>query len=102
MINEILNDKYAYIYEGTLKEGKRWTLKMWIAKNYKEDVYLVINKIDLLDDKSKLPDIIISYMQQFDFKEVFPISAKTGDGVLELVNTIKALLPLGPKYYPEY
>jgi len=70
-------------------------------KNYKEDVYLVINKIDLLDDKTKLPDIIISYMQQYDFKEVFPISAKTGDGVLELVNTIKGLLPLGPKYYPE-
>ena len=40
-------------------------------------------------------------MQQYDFKEVFPISAKTGDGVLELVNTIKGLLPLGPKYYPE-
>ena len=30
---------YGYIiYEGTIKEGKRWTLKMWIAKNYKEDV----------------------------------------------------------------
>lgn len=70
-------------------------------KNYKEPVYLVINKIDQLESKTKIPDIIISYMQQYEFKEVFPISAKTGEGVNELVDTLEGLLNEGPKYYPD-
>lgn len=70
-------------------------------KSYKENIYLVINKIDLLENKSKLADIIISYNQQYEFKEVFPISAKTGEGISELTNFIKTQLPFGPKYYPE-
>ncbi len=70
-------------------------------KNYKEPVYLVINKIDLLEDKKQLPDIIISYAKEFEFKEIFPISAKTGEGIEELISTLKTLLPVGPKYYPE-
>lgn len=70
-------------------------------KNYKEPVYLVINKIDALESKTQIPDIIISYMQQFEFKEVFPISAKTGEGVNELVDTLESLLSEGPKYYPD-
>ncbi len=70
-------------------------------KNYKEPVYLVINKIDQLESKTQIPDIIISYMQQYEFKEVFPISAKTGEGVNELVDTLEGLLSEGPKYYPD-
>lgn len=70
-------------------------------KNYKEPVYLVINKIDQLESKTEIPDIIISYMQQYEFKEVFPISAKTGEGVNELVDTLEGLLNEGPKYYPD-
>jgi len=70
-------------------------------KNYKEPVYLVINKIDTLEDKTQIPDIIISYMQQYNFDEVFPISAKTGEGINELVEAVKKTLPIGPKYYPD-
>jgi GTP-binding protein Era len=42
---------------------------------------LVINKTDLLSDKSELFSIIEKYMSYFPFSEVIPLSAKTGDGI---------------------
>ena len=71
-------------------------------KHYKEPVYLLINKVDLLEDPQKeLPDIIISYSKEMEFEEVFPISAKDGTNVEKLVEKIIEKLPEGPKYYPD-
>ena len=42
---------------------------------------LVINKIDLLQKKEELLNIIIRYNEKFPFEAVIPLSAKTGDGV---------------------
>lgn len=47
---------------------------------------LVINKTDLLNDKSELLGIIEKYMNYYNFCEVIPLSAKTGDGVEILKN----------------
>ena len=70
-------------------------------KKSKNPVYLVINKIDALDSHTQIPEIIVSYMKEFEFAEVFPISARTGEGVNELVEAVEKTLPIGPKYYPD-
>ncbi|MDD3213456.1 MAG: GTPase Era [Eubacteriales bacterium] len=60
---------------------------------------LVLNKIDLLP-KEKL----LSLMQSFadlGYDELIPVSALTGDGVEELRKSLIALLPEGPKYFPD-
>ncbi len=46
---------------------------------------LALNKIDLLQQKDALLPIISAYMAHCDFCAVVPISAKTGDGVAELL-----------------
>ncbi len=62
---------------------------------------LAINKIDLIRDKGILLPIIQKYSSLLPFEAVIPISALTGDGVNELLNEIKRLLPEGPRYFPE-
>ena len=50
---------------------------------------LVINKADTLERKDKLLEVIQLYSQEHDFQAVVPISAKTGEGIdnlLEMVN----------------
>lgn len=64
-------------------------------------VYLVINKIDTLDTKHEIDEIIVSYIQAYDFKGVYPISAKELTHVDRLVDEMLENAIEGPFYYPE-
>ena len=63
-------------------------------------VFLVINKIDLLEASALLP-IIAEYRGKFPFVEIVPISARKSGDVLRLRDLIVAHLPAGPHYFPE-
>ena len=47
-------------------------------------VILLINKIDSIE-KDKLLEVIAAYSQAYAFKAIIPISARTGDGVDQLL-----------------
>ncbi len=74
-----------------------------IIENLREagvPVYLVINKIDRVE-KAKLLPLIDRFRNLYDFREIVPVSAVTGDGVDRLVALIREALPEGPKYFPD-
>lgn len=61
--------------------------------------FLVINKVDLID-QSEIFDIIQTYTNEYEFDEVFPISATEGYNTDILLEKIMSILPTGPQYYP--
>ena len=61
---------------------------------------LVINKIDTVE-KEKLLAVMQTYQAAHDFQAIVPISAKTGEGVEELLDLLAAYLPEGPQLFPE-
>ena len=63
-------------------------------------VVLVINKIDTVE-KEKLLEVISVYSQKADFEAIVPISAKTGDGVEDLLAVCKKHAVEGPFLFPE-
>ena len=63
-------------------------------------VFLVINKIDLVE-KERLLARIAAYASLFPFREIVPVSALTGDGVERLVELASGCLPEGPAYFPD-
>ena len=63
-------------------------------------VILVINKIDLIKKTELLP-LIDQLHPLHAFAAVVPLSARTGDGLLRLVEEILQALPEGPAYFPE-
>ena len=63
--------------------------------------FLILNKVDLIREKSKLLPIIDDYRTLYNFAEVFPISALKRKGLDELLDAIVAALPAGPAYFPE-
>lgn len=69
------------------------------AQNTDTPVFLVINKIDLVQNDDLLP-IIASFTADYEFDEVFPVSATEGWGLSELLTAIKEKMPTGPQYYP--
>ncbi|HNY50201.1 MAG TPA: GTPase Era [Smithella sp.] len=66
----------------------------------KVPVILVINKIDLIEKKFLLP-LIDKFRVLYDFSEIFPVSALKGDGIEDLLNAVKVMLPEGPPFYPD-
>ncbi|MBE0597008.1 MAG: GTPase Era [Desulfuromonadales bacterium] len=63
-------------------------------------VVLAINKVDLVHQLELLP-LIETYAGKFPFREIVPVSARRGEGIDDLVGTLRRLLPPGPRHYPE-
>ena len=69
-------------------------------KNSKCPVVLVINKIDTVE-KENLLEIIALYSQTADFKAIIPLSAKTGDGVEQLLAECEKYAVDSPFLFPD-
>ena len=63
-------------------------------------VILAINKIDSVE-KDILLEVIALYSQAADFAAIIPISAKTGDGIEELLKLCKNYAVESPFLFPE-
>jgi len=61
---------------------------------------LAINKIDTLE-KDKLLEVIAAYSEAAEFDAIIPISAKTGDGVEELLKVCETYAVDSPFLFPE-
>ncbi len=68
-------------------------------KSSKIPAVLVINKIDLLADKSKLLPIIAAYSTLYDFSAVIPVSAVDGSGINELKAELKGFAEESIHYF---
>jgi GTP-binding protein Era len=62
-------------------------------------VYLVLNKVDLVDKALLLP-LIDRYAKRFTFREIFPVSALTLEGTAGLMASVSSELPVHPPLYP--
>ena len=61
---------------------------------------LVINKIDTVE-KEELLKVIAAYAARHDFQAVVPISARTGEGLNELLDEMEAFAEEGPHLFPD-
>jgi GTP-binding protein Era len=71
----------------------------WVAGLAPADAVVVVNKVDIAK-----PDQVMTQLaaaSELDREAYFPVSAKTGDGVPELVEHLVARLPEGPRYFPD-
>lgn len=71
----------------------------FVAAKLPKSAIVVINKCDIAR-KEQIVDQLLK-AGDFEFAEYFPVSARTGEGVPELVEHLISLMPEGPKYYPD-
>lgn len=64
-------------------------------------VVLVLNKIDLLNEKGELLPVIANMQTKMDFAAIIPVSALDEENTGTLENEIIKLLPEGPQLFPE-
>jgi GTP-binding protein Era len=85
-------------------EALRWTPAdehaLGIAASGDAPLVLVINKVDRVRDRKELLPFLQSVSAAADFREIVPVSARSGDNISDLEDCIRGLLPEGPALFP--
>jgi len=94
-------DLVLVIMDVTHKLDARDEFALDLLRKSGAKAFLILNKIDLIREKSRLLPIIEEYRRLHDFAEVIPISALKRSGLDLLLDGILSALPSGPAYFSE-
>ena len=93
-------DLVLVLMDVTRKFDPRDQFALDLLKQSGTKAFLILNKVDLLRDKSRLLPVIEEYRKLYDFKQVIPISALKRSGLDALLKEVISALPAGPAYFP--
>jgi GTPase len=93
-------DLVLVLMDVTRKFDPRDQFALDLLKQSGTKAFLILNKVDLLRDKSRLLPVIEEYRKLYDFKQVIPISALKRSGLDVLLKEVISALPAGPAYFP--
>jgi GTP-binding protein Era len=96
-LNEV--DVIYYLIDVSVPFGGGDAFIMEKLKHVKTPVFLLLNKIDLLDKPRLLP-LIDFYQKKGEWQEIVPVSALKGESIDSLLKTTIERIPPGPRYYP--
>src|SRR5215472_5591194 len=94
-------DLVLVIIDSTQKLDPRDQFALDLVKQSKTKAFLILNKIDLIHQKSRLLPLIEEYRKLADFAEVIPVSALKRKGLDDLLDAILKALPAGPRYFSD-
>ncbi|MDF1617557.1 GTPase Era [Petrocella sp. FN5] len=97
-LNEV--DAVLWLIEPDKKIGKGDRYIIERLARVETPVFLVINKMDTIA-KNELLEVIATYKDQYNFKDIIPISALKGENTSILLDQIFDVLEEGPMYFPE-
>ena len=89
-------DVVGFVLDATQPMGRG---DRWVARLVPRDAVLVVNKVDKASREQVATQLAAAADLQLE--SYFPISAKSGDGVDDLVEHLVSRLPEGPQYFPE-
>lgn len=92
-------DVILLMRDATASGGSGEKFALELIKNSNKPVFLLLNKVDLLKDKTALLPLLEQYSNEFNFAEIIPISARNGSGVENLIETLIKYLPEGPALF---
>ena len=102
VVNESVTDVDAVclVVEPAASVGTQETLLLEKLAGGGAPVVLVINKIDTVK-KEELLSVIDVYRKAYDFTDIVPLSARTGENVEELLKVLETYAQDGPQLFPE-
>jgi GTP-binding protein Era len=92
-------DVVLLLRDARQRSGHGESFALELVKNAAKPTFLLLNKIDLLKDKSALLPLIAQYSREYAFAEIVPIAALTGKGLELLVDKLFEHLPAGKPHY---
>ena len=108
-INRVMNKAASSALSGVdlvllLCDRVKWTEEdefvLGLISQQSSPAALVVNKLDLIQDKNTLLPFIEGLNSRYEFDAVLPISALRSRGLNELVQYLESRMPEGPHLYP--
>ncbi|MGH9209961.1 MAG: GTPase Era [Acidimicrobiales bacterium] len=95
-IDDVDVDVVVFVIDATQPFGPGDT---WVSDRLPKGAVVVVNKVDV----GSRADVAgqLARAGELDMSAYFPVSARTGDGVDDLVDHLVDRLPAGPRYFPE-
>jgi GTP-binding protein Era len=91
-------DVILWLVEPDMKIGKGDEYIIEQLEKIKTPVILIINKIDTIS-KDKILEVIATYKDAYNFAEIIPVSALTGDNTKEIPKLLLEYLEEGPQFF---
>ncbi|MDO4401198.1 MAG: GTPase Era [Coriobacteriia bacterium] len=93
-------DVVAFLLDASMPFGRgdEWVLKN-VARSHAQKV-LVVSKVDKVDEQT-LQSQIDAAREKADWDAICPLSSVTGEGIEDFIDEVCALLPEGPRWFPE-
>jgi GTPase len=89
-------DVVCFVLDATQPLGRG---DQWVAGLVPSDAVCIVNKVD----RASKPQVLdqLRAASELGLSEYFPVSARTGEGLDELVEHLVGRLPEGPSYFPD-
>jgi len=94
-------DLVLVIMDVTHKFDPRDQFALDLVKQSGTKAFLILNKVDLIREKSRLLPLIEDYRKLYKFSEVIPISALKRNGLDVLLDLVISAMPAGPAYFSD-
>lgn len=93
-------DLVLLLVEPVAEIGKQEEALLQRIKETGAPAILVINKIDTVE-KPRILSVMGLYSTEYEFDSIIPISAKTGEGIQELLDEMEKYAVEGPHLFPD-
>lgn len=110
LLNRTLNSEAVAAVEDVdaivmIVEAMKWTdeddFVLGRLKHSTKPVFLLVNKVDRIQDKNRLFPYLQDVSQKREFKGIIPISASKGTNTDSLIESLLTILPESEFIYPE-
>lgn len=92
------SDAVLFIVDATMPIGPGDRLIAERLADARADVVVAVNKVDAASREQTVSQLVGA--AEWPFEDYYPVSARTGEGVSELVDELVSRLPEGPQFYP--
>lgn len=93
-------DLVIFVYDPTVPMARHTELIKKLKDLYCP-LFLVVNKMDLVKDKEELERTVKALSSELNFKKIFFVNAKKGEGVKDLERLVVNYIPYSPAYFPK-
>lgn len=94
-------DLLLYLADATKGVGEEDAMAIDMIRKAQTPSFLVLTKVDLVQDKRLLLPRIEQYREKYSFEDYIPVSAVSGEGMDLLTQEIIKRLPQGPPFFPK-